>query len=96
MAGEGNEGENLESVKALWGSVIIIHPFHNTTLAIAMRALQRKARIRDAFRLHENAGKCPDIFIIRCARAGHGSYWNNTLRTSAASVIRKKIERIPA
>jgi len=23
--------------------------------------------------LHENAGKCPDIFIIRCARAGHGS-----------------------
>jgi hypothetical protein len=73
MAGEGNEGENLESVKALWGSIIIIHPFHNTALAIAMRALQRKARIRDAFR-----------------------YWNNTLRTSAASVIRKKIERIPA
>jgi nucleoside-diphosphate-sugar epimerase len=23
--------------------------------------------------LHENDGKCPDIFIIRCARAGHGS-----------------------
>jgi len=23
--------------------------------------------------LRENAGKCPDIFIIRCARAGHGS-----------------------
>jgi hypothetical protein len=25
--------------------------------------------------LHENAGKSPDIFIIRCARAGHGSYF---------------------
>jgi len=25
------------------------------------------------FLLHENAGKRPDIFIIRCARAGHGS-----------------------
>jgi len=23
------------------------------------------------YALHENAAKCPDIFIIRCARAGH-------------------------
>ncbi|HBJ75332.1 MAG TPA: hypothetical protein DDY86_07470 [Syntrophaceae bacterium] len=24
--------------------------------------------------LHENAGKCPDIFIIRCAQPGHRGY----------------------
>jgi len=30
-------------------------------------------RLRNISERHENAGKCPDIFIIRCARAGHGS-----------------------
>ncbi len=44
--------------------------------------------------MHENAGKCPDIFIIRCARARHGSleerkYIEMTIRDIIAQATQK-------